>query len=95
MEGREIRFDGELVEPLFDAIKSSPFSDSLKALFTSEILTSSGLRWRTPGSPGLFDSSDITTSDTGDATIRVKLAEPGELMLSALRALRTSAENVS
>jgi hypothetical protein len=90
-----INFDGELVEPLFDAIKASPFSASLKALLISEVLTAPGLRWPSPGYLGLFDSRDIATSVAGDATIKVKLAGPGERMLAALRALCAPAENVS
>ena len=86
MEGI-IHFDGELVEPLFDAINGSPFSDSLKRLLIGEILTTPRLLLGGCRSLSFFESADVTTSDTGDARIRLQLTGPGEAMLAAFRAL--------
>ena len=89
----QIFIDGEGAEPLFDAIKAAPFSDSFKQLFIDEILTAPGLRFGAFGILGLFDGSDIAALETGDFVTRTKLSRAGELMTSALRALRCGTED--
>ena len=88
----EIHIEFEGCDPLFEAINAAPFSDGFKASFISEILTSPGLRFGGSGINGLFDGTDMTTSDTetGDLFVHARLSGSGELMAAALRALTDS-----
>jgi len=83
----EIHSDYEEVEPLFDAIRSAPFSDSFQQLFINEILTSPGLRFGNASVKGVFACSQMTTTEAGNLLVRVRLSREGEVMVSALRAL--------
>jgi hypothetical protein len=86
----EIHIEFEGFDPLFDAINSAPLSDTFKASFINEILTAPRLRFCSTGVNGLFDGSDMTTTETGDLHVQARLSRTGELMVTALRALTCS-----
>jgi hypothetical protein len=91
----EIHIEFAGCDPLFDAINSAPFSEGFKASFIDEILTSPGLRFCSTGVNGLFDGSDMATSETGDLHVQARLSRTGELMVTALRALTCSSSEKS
>lgn len=88
----EIHSGFEYCDPLFLAIKASPFSETFKALFIDEILTTPGLWFGSASVNGIFDCSDIATSETGNLLVKVRLSRFGELMTSAFLALSCATE---
>jgi hypothetical protein len=91
----EIHIEFEGCDPLFDAINSAPFSDTFKGSFIDEILTAPRFRFCSTGVNGLFDGSDMATSETGDLNVQTRLSRTGELMVTALRALTCSSSEKS